>query len=87
MTPAYIAKLDLTIQKIIIEIQKIDSIVLETFNMILARLSLLNNLKRIWFFDKTFLFADISITIISKTLFLLFNNANVKFSKKLEKLI
>ncbi len=85
MTPAYIAKLGLTAQKTSVGVQKIDGSPLETHGMALARFSLQDSLGRVWFFQETFLLANISMEVVLGILFLSFSNADVKFAE-LEKL-
>lgn len=53
--------------------------------MVLAIFSLKDNLERVWFFEKTFLVANISIKVVLEISFFLFNNADIQFveTKKL----
>lgn len=46
MTPAYVVKLGLKVQKTDIEVQKIDSSTLNTFEMVLADFQVENKLGR-----------------------------------------
>ncbi len=85
MTPAYVAKLDLTTRKTSIRAQKIDSLPLETYGMVLARFYFQNSLGKIWFFKKTFLLANTSMEGALGILFLALNNADFLFDA--EKLI
>ena len=85
MTPAYAAKLGLTTQKTSIGAKKIDGSPLKTYDILSAKFLLLNSLKKVQFFGKTFLLADISRKIVLKILFLSLNNVDVKFTE-LEKL-
>lgn len=85
ITLAYTVKQGLTTWKTSAEAQKIDGWLLEIFGMVLARFLLQDNLDRVWFFDETFLLANISIEVVLKISFLFVNNGDVKFaeSKKL----
>lgn len=68
MILVYKAKLGFTTQKTSIGAQKIDDIALETYSMALARFSIQDSLKRVLFFEKTFLLANISIEVILEML-------------------
>lgn len=87
MILAYTAKLELTTQKINIGVQKIYNTVLETYNIITTRFLFQNYLKKTWFFKKTFLLVNTNMEVILEIPFLLLNNINVEFTKKLRKLI
>lgn len=80
MTPIYAAKLGLTIWKTNVGAQKIDGLTLVTYGMVIAGFSLQDKLGRVWFFEKTFLLADISREVVLGMLFLTLSNANVNFS-------
>lgn len=86
MTPAYIAKLDFTTWKTSVGALKIDSLLLETYGMASARLILQDSLKKVKFFEETFLVGNISMEVILRIHFLYFSNADIKFAKKWEKL-
>ncbi len=79
MTPAYVAELDFTTQKTSVKAQKIDGSPLETDGMALARFLLQNTLRKIWFFEETFLLADTSIEVVLGISFLAFSNADFQF--------
>lgn len=64
MTPAYASKLGFIIQKIDVGIQKIDGSALTTCRMVIASFSIQDKLGKVWFFEKTFLLADISIEVV-----------------------
>lgn len=81
MTPAYIAKLGLTTWKTIVKAEKIDGSLLETYGMTLAIFLIQDNLKKIWFFEETFLLANTNIEKGLKMSFLLLDNVDVKFLK------
>ena len=53
--------------------------------MVLAGFSVQDKLGKVWFFEETFLLANISIEIVLQMLFLIFLDANIQFvDKKLE---
>ena len=82
MTPAYTAKLVLRVRKTNIGAQIIDDSIFETFEMVLADFQVEDKLKRAWFFQETFLLADINMEVVLGIHFLTFNNAIVQFVKK-----
>lgn len=49
------------------------------YGIIIARFLLKNSEKKVWFFEETFLLANISIEVILRMLFLTLSNANVLF--------
>lgn len=80
MTPAYFAKLGFINWKTDVDAQKIDSLALVTYEMVIAGFLLQDNLKKAWFFKKEFLLADTSIEIVFKMHFLAFSKADVWFA-------
>ena len=50
--------------------------------MIIATFQVIDKLGKAWFFQETFLLANISIKVILEMLFLIFNNIDVQFAKK-----
>ena len=86
MTLAYAVELGLTIKKISVTAPKINGSLLETYDIALTRYSIQDNLKKIRFFEETFLLANTSIKVVLEMPFLFFNNADIKFVE-LEKLI
>ncbi len=79
MTPAYATKLDLTVRKISVGAQKIDGLLLETYGIVSASFSLQDSLRRVRFFEETFLLANISMKMVLGMLFLAFSNADFQF--------
>lgn len=63
-------------------IRKIDGSALVTYRIVKAGFFIQNKLKKIWFFKKTFLLANISIKIVLKKLFVTFSNVNIWFVEK-----
>ena len=77
MTPAYVAKLGLKVRKTDIGVQKIDGSTFETFGIVLADFQVENKLRKAWFFQETFLLADISAEVVLYMPFLTLSNAEV----------
>lgn len=77
MTPTYVAKLDLVIRKTNIGAQKINSLPLVTYEMVLAGSSVQNKLRKVQFFEEPFLLADTSIKVVLEILFLTLSNVYV----------
>lgn len=86
ITLAYITKLGLGSRLINVNIEKIDNLILETYDMTLASFLLQDSLEKIQFFKKTFLLANTHMKMILGMLFLLFSNTDVKFIEQPEKL-
>lgn len=85
MIPIYVVKLDLTIQKTGIGVQKIENFSLEIYSMVLAKFLLQNSIKKVRLLKEIFLLANISMEMILELSFLSLGNAGVKFAKKLGK--
>ena len=82
MTLAYAADLGLKVRVTDISAQKIDGSLLATYNMVIAVFQVVNKLGRFWFFQETFLLANISMKVVLGMLFLILNNADVQFAQK-----
>lgn len=82
MTLAYAAKLGLTIWKTNINGQKIDSLSLKTYRMVITGFLVQDRLEKVWFFKKTFLLIDTSMKVILEILFFIFSNVDIWFIKK-----
>ena len=50
--------------------------------MVIAAFQVFDKLGRFWFFQKTFLLANISIKVVLDMLFLIFNNTDIQFAEK-----
>ena len=81
MILAYIAELGFTTQKTSVGAQKIDGLLLETYGMASTRFLVQDSLKKVWFFEETFLLADTSMKLVLKMPFLFFSNTDVKFAE------
>lgn len=82
MTLAYTAELGFKIWPTNIGAQKIYDSTFQTFEIVLASFQVDNKLKRVQFFQKTFLLTNISRDIILGMFFLTFSNAGVLFVDK-----
>lgn len=82
ITLAYVAELGFTTQKTSIGVQKIDNLLLEIYDIVLARFLIQDNLKKIYFFKETFLLANRNIKVILEILFLAFSNTDFQFDVK-----
>ena len=74
ITPAFIAKLSLTICSISIGMQKIDNSNLKIYGIAIAGFSIQDKSGRAQFFEKTFLLANTSIEVVLELPFLTLNN-------------
>ena len=82
MTLAYAAHLGLKVRVTDVGVQKIDGSSLATYGMIIAAFRVVNKLGRSWFFQETFLLAEISMEVVLAMLFLTFSNVDVQFAEK-----
>ena len=77
MTPAYTKQLSLHIQKTDIGAQKINGLLLRTFEMVIASFQGKDKLDRARFLQESFLLAETSMVIVLEMLFLTFSNADI----------
>ena len=82
MTPAYAAQLDLKVRRTNVNAQKIDGSLQATYGIVIAAFQVFDMLGRSWFFQKTFLLANISMEVVLGIPFLTFSNAYIQFVKK-----
>ena len=82
MTPAYASKLGLRFCHTDVRAQNIDESIFQTFGMVLANFQVEDKLGRIWFFQETFLLANISAEVVLNMPFLTLSNADVQFVEK-----
>ena len=82
MHPAYTTKLGLCARKIDVGIQKIDRSHLDIFGIVIANCLVNNKLKKIQFFQKSFLLANIGLEVVLGMLFLTFSRANIQFAEQ-----
>lgn len=81
MTPSFTAKQGLKPMSINVSVPKIDGSLLETYGMTLVVFSVRKSLRKVWFFEKTFLLVNTSMKMVLRMLFLFFSNANIKFTE------
>lgn len=79
---AYIVKLGLISQKIIVKPKKIDSSTLKIYGMIIILFLLQDSFKTIILFKRAFLLINTSMKIIIGMFFLFFNNIDFKFIRQ-----
>lgn len=82
ITLIYVAKLCLKICYTNVKAQKIENFSLEIFKMVLANFKVENKQSHIWYFQKTFLLADVSLKMILEIFFFILSNANIFFQEK-----
>ena len=82
ISPAYTAHLGLKVRKTNVGAQKIDKSLLPTYSMVIAAFQVIDKLSRSWFFQDTFLLADISMKVVLGLLFLILSHIDVQFAKK-----
>ena len=82
MTPAYVKKLSLNIQKTDYNTQKIDGSTLVSYEIVIAGFSVQNRLEKVRFFEETFLLADTSIEMVLRMPFLTFSDVDIRFVEK-----
>ena len=82
MHPAYATKLGLCARKIDIGLQKINRFYLDTFGIVIADCKVKDRLRRIRFFQKTFLLANISLEVVLRMLFLILSKADIRFAER-----
>ena len=82
MTPAYVAHLSLKVRITDVDVQKINGSLLATYGIVIAVFQVVDKLGRSWFFQETFLLANISMEVILGMFFLTLSNADVQFAEK-----
>ena len=75
-------KLGFCARKFYMSIQKIDGSHLEIFEIVIANYSIKDKLKRVRFFQETFLLTNISLKMVLEILFLSFSKADIWFTKR-----
>ena len=79
MTPAFAARLGLSVRPTGIGAQKIDGSALRTYGMAIAGFSIQDKSGRAQFFEETFLLADTSMEVVLGMPFLALSNADIQF--------
>ena len=82
MHPAYTTKLGLCAKKIDVGAQKINRSHLDIFRMVIADCLVKDKLRRVRFFQKTFLLTNIGLEVVLGMLFLIFSKADVRFAEQ-----
>ena len=78
--PTFARELRFPIKTIDVGAQKIDVIMLDTFEMVVVAFSVTNKANQIRFFEETFLVANVSPEVVLRLLFLTLSSADVDFS-------
>ena len=78
----YTSKLGLKVHFTKVGAQKVHDSTLKTFGIVLASFQVEDKLEKVWFFQKTFLLANINMEIVLDMLFLILSNANIQFVQK-----
>lgn len=81
ITPAYLTKWWLRPKPINNSTQKLHGLPPEIYDIASASFLLYNNLGKIWFFEETFLVADINIKVVLKMPFIALGNIDVDFTE------
>ena len=81
MHPTYAIKLGFCTKKIGVSAQKIDGSHLDIFKIVIADGSVKEILKRVRFFQETFLLANIDLDVVLGMFFLTLSRANIWFAK------
>lgn len=79
---AYAKQLGIKTQQINVEAQKIDSLSLKTFKIIIAIFQVVNKLGRVKFFQETLLLAETSMKVVLRMLFFTLSYINIYFAEK-----
>ena len=82
ITSTYTTHLGLKVRVTNVGIQKIDGSLLVTYGIVIAAFQVVNKLHRSWFFQETFLLADISMEVVLGMRFLTFSNADIQSAEK-----
>ncbi len=79
MSQAFVFQLGLKIRKINVRTQKIDSIIPETYGMVVSSFSILDKDDKERFFEESFLLADVKPNIVLGMPFLTMSNVDIDF--------
>ena len=82
MTLAYAKQLCLRTRKTDVEAQKIDGSLLWTFGMVIAGFQIEDKLGGAKFFQESFLYTNANMEVVLEMPFLIFSNADIKFTEK-----
>ena len=79
MTPAFAAKLGLSTRPTGVGAWKIDGSSLAMYGMAVTAFSIQDSLKKVRFYEETFLLADTSMKVVPGMSFLAFSNSDIQF--------
>lgn len=82
ITLAFIVKLGFSILSTYIGAQKIDNSALQTYGIVIARVSIQDESDKFRSFEKTFFLADTNIDVVLGISFLFLSNVNIQFNFK-----
>ena len=77
ITLVYVSKLRLMVQKTDMKTQKIDSLLLEIYKIVIAAFQVLNKLGKARFFQETFLLTNTRMEVILEIHLLIFSNTDI----------
>ena len=79
---AYATKLRLCARKIEVGVQKIDGFYLDILEIVIVDFTVKNKLRTVWFFQETFLLANIGLEMVLGIFFLTHSRANIRFTER-----
>ena len=82
MHPAFVEKLGLVVQTTNVGVQKIDGTTLETYGMVVAAFSVIDQADKIKFFEEIFLVINVSPNMVLEMYFFILSGADVNFLKR-----
>ena len=82
MHPTCTRKLGFCARKIDVRVQKINRFHLDIFRIVIADCLVKNKLRRVQFFQETFLLANIGLKVVLGMLFLTFSRVDIWFAKQ-----
>ena len=80
--PTYATKLGFYARKINVGVYKINGFDLDIFEIVIVEHLVKNKLEKVWFFQKAFLLANISLEIVLRIHFLSLSKANIRFTEQ-----
>ena len=80
--PAFAERLGLVVRATNVGAQKINGTTLETYGMVVAAFSVIDQADRVRFFEETFLVANVSPDVVLGMPFLTLSGADINFPKK-----
>ena len=79
---AFAERLGFVVQTINVNAQKIYGTTFEIYEMVVAAFSVIDQVDRVRFFEKTFLVANVSLDVVFGMFFLTLSDADINFSKR-----